>query len=177
MSGVVLRCPNCGTVGPEPGECDACHEAQVRYFCTKHRPGVWLDGEACPQCGARFGDPAPVRPGPAPAPEPAPEIISPRRERRGAARPWGDRPAAPTRGFEEEVYPPPAPAPDPTRILLDMLGAAARSRGSRTGRPDYEDAPVRRRGGCIGALVTLVLFVLGLFLLLPVILSMFLDFG
>jgi len=176
MSGVVLRCPNCGTVHPEPGECAACHEAQVRYFCTNHSPGVWLDAQACPQCGARFGDPAPkLR---TPPPEPAPEIIQPRRERRGDARPWA-RPAAPPREIEEaeEIYPPPAAAPDPTRILLDMLGAAARRRAPRGVRPDYEHPPVRRRGGCIRTLVTLVMLVIGLFLLLPVILSMFLGIG
>jgi uncharacterized membrane protein len=43
--------------------------------------------------------------------------------------------------------------------------------------PDYEGAHVRRRGGCIGTLVTLVLLALGLFLLLPVILSIFLGIG
>jgi hypothetical protein len=86
---------------------------------------------------------------------------------------------APRRDFEEaeEFYPPPAPATDPTRILLDILGAAARGRARRTMSPDYEGAHVRRRGGCIGTLVTLVLLALGLFLLLPVILSMFLGIG
>ena len=28
MTGVILRCPNCGTSKATPGECDACHEAQ-----------------------------------------------------------------------------------------------------------------------------------------------------
>jgi hypothetical protein len=174
MTGVVLRCPNCGTVHPEPGECAACHEAQVRYFCANHNPGVWLDAQACPKCGAHFGDPAPVLQ--TAPPEPAQEIIRPRRERRGDPRPWGH--AAPPREFDgaEEFYPPPA-APDPRRILLDILGAAARGRARRTMSPDYEGAHVRRRGGCIGTLVTLVLLALGLFLLLPVILSIFLGIG
>jgi hypothetical protein len=61
LSGVVLRCPNCGTTQAAEGQCDACHEASVRYFCRNHNPGVWLEGEACPQCGARFGDPEPAR--------------------------------------------------------------------------------------------------------------------
>ena len=43
MSGVVLRCPSCGTTRAAPGECDACHEAQVRYYCTNHTPGRWLE--------------------------------------------------------------------------------------------------------------------------------------
>ena len=55
MSAVVLRCPNCGTTQSVGGECEACHEAQVRYFCTNHSPGRWLDGQACSQCGAVYG--------------------------------------------------------------------------------------------------------------------------
>ncbi len=50
---VVQRCPNCGTTQAVAGECEACHEARVRYFCTNHDPGVWLDGPTCPQCAAR----------------------------------------------------------------------------------------------------------------------------
>lgn len=50
---VVERCPNCGTTQASAGECEACHEAQVRYFCTNHEPGVWLTGRTCPQCEAR----------------------------------------------------------------------------------------------------------------------------
>jgi hypothetical protein len=56
MTGVVLRCPNCGTTKGTLGECEACHEAQVRYYCTNHTPGRWLDGPACSQCGAAFGE-------------------------------------------------------------------------------------------------------------------------
>ncbi len=58
MSGVVLRCPNCGTTRALPGECDACHEAEVRFFCTNHKPGHWLKSAQCPDCGARFGESA-----------------------------------------------------------------------------------------------------------------------
>jgi hypothetical protein len=72
VSGVVLRCPNCGTTQAGRGECDACHEAQVRPYCTNHTPGRWLDALTCPQCGARFGEepsrqtaaPPPPQPGP-----------------------------------------------------------------------------------------------------------------
>ncbi|HEY0033066.1 MAG TPA: hypothetical protein VGB81_07355 [Devosia sp.] len=56
MSEVVLRCPNCGTTKASPGECDACHEADVRFFCTNHQPGRWLESDVCPDCGARFGE-------------------------------------------------------------------------------------------------------------------------
>ncbi len=65
MSGVVLRCPNCGTTKATPGECEACHEADVRFFCTNHTPGHWLSAPVCPACGARFGErtsPTPSRP-------------------------------------------------------------------------------------------------------------------
>jgi hypothetical protein len=57
MAGVLLRCPNCGTSRPSPGECDACHEAQVQYFCTNHKPGLWLESTGCSHCGAKYGDP------------------------------------------------------------------------------------------------------------------------
>ena len=91
MTGVVLRCPNCGTTRAATGECEACHEAEVRYYCTNHSPGLWLESRGCAQCGARFGDPAPppaavprpARPtsarGPgAPVPRPAPAPLPPR---------------------------------------------------------------------------------------------------
>ena len=65
MSGVVIRCPNCGTTQSTLGECEACHEAGTRYFCTNHEPGRWLDGPACAVCGARYGmEPATSRPAP-----------------------------------------------------------------------------------------------------------------
>jgi hypothetical protein len=55
MSDVVIRCPNCGTTQDTLGTCDACHEAETRYFCSNHQPGRWLDGPACSACGARYG--------------------------------------------------------------------------------------------------------------------------
>ena len=71
MSDVIIRCPNCGTTQRALGECEACHEADVRYFCTNHGPGQWLDGAACPVCGARYGvDPERSRPDPRERPEP-----------------------------------------------------------------------------------------------------------
>lgn len=76
MSGVVLRCPNCGTTKADSGECEACHEAQVRYYCTNHAPGRWLDVPACSQCGARFGEP--TRPPAAVPPRPPAAVPPPR---------------------------------------------------------------------------------------------------
>lgn len=69
-SGVVLRCPNCGTTQGAGGECEACHEATVRHYCTNHSPGRWLDGPVCEECALR---PARVeRPPRVPSPAPAP---------------------------------------------------------------------------------------------------------
>src|SRR4030095_7804362 len=100
MNGVALRCPNCGTTKTTPGECDACHEAQVRYFCTNHKPGHWLNEPACPQCGAKFADPVrpPARALDAPtgprtrvtSPAPTRSESSPLPPRTGAT-PWGRR--------------------------------------------------------------------------------------
>ena len=70
MTGVVLRCPNCGTTQAVAGECEACHEADVRHFCPNHTPGRWLVGTACPDCGARVGR-APAGPASPPRRPPA----------------------------------------------------------------------------------------------------------
>src|SRR3954447_15432150 len=93
MTGVILRCPNCGTATATPGECEACHEAQVRYYCTNHEPGHWLESPACPRCGAKFGDPVrlPARPVPPAAPPPPRTTSAPR------ARPPADSPSLPHR--------------------------------------------------------------------------------
>ncbi|CAN5800685.1 hypothetical protein BH11MYX2_BH11MYX2_21660 [soil metagenome] len=58
---VVLRCPNCGTTQATIGDCDACHEAQVKYYCTNHDPGIWVAGPTCPQCDARAAARPPSR--------------------------------------------------------------------------------------------------------------------
>ena len=64
MSGVVIRCPHCGTTQATLGECEACHEATTRYFCPNHEPGRWLDAPTCPDCGARIGVPGATKPRP-----------------------------------------------------------------------------------------------------------------
>jgi hypothetical protein len=180
VSGVVLRCPNCGTVQPVEGQCDACHEAAVRFFCTNHTPGLWLEGSACPQCGARFGDPAPSRPAPAPV---APS--------RGAPPQVG---VPPTRGpFETEELEPwetgapirmepgrPSPTgPDPFRILLGAMMSAARARSARAEYFDHEE-PLRlrpRRGCCLGRLLVLALLLFALAILAPMIFGVVLGFN
>jgi len=183
VSGVVLRCPNCGTVQPVEGQCDACHEAAVRFFCTNHTPGLWLEGSACAQCGARFGDPVPSRPAPAPVTPPtvAPPSVAPPRAgvpptRRSAeveeVEPWAT--GAPTR---MEPRRPGPPAVDPFRILLGAMMSAARARSARAEHARYEDrVPMRSRGGCcLGRLLVLALLLFALAIVAPMIFGVFLG--
>jgi hypothetical protein len=127
---VVQRCPNCGTTSSIPGECEACHDAQVRYFCTNHAPGIWLDASTCPSCGARFGEPAraAARPAtPARTGSAAPVAATPRRTRSAApARAPAATPAPPRR------YSPAAPPDD---------GEGAWSGRMRSRRDDGERVP------------------------------------
>jgi predicted RNA-binding Zn-ribbon protein involved in translation (DUF1610 family) len=185
MGGVVLRCPNCGTVQPTDGECEACREAPVRYFCTNHDPGIWVDSLSCPQCGARFGDPEPVR-GPTP---PSPERPRPR-------PPMTVEPGPPISGTGDDFGPwggggpagrpgpgdPRPTSPDLGSLVAAMLGAAARSRRGARERPPYEEfeeAPPRPRrgGGCLGRLFMLALLLFALMLLVPALLGALLNFG
>jgi hypothetical protein len=150
---VVQRCPNCGTTKSTSGECDACHEATVRYFCTNHTPGLWLDTRTCPKCGAQLGEPAHRASAAAPA--------LPARKRR--PRPPASTPAPPPPGADELE----AGASSPTALLQKMLRAAVSARYmSRRAAPRREKLPI---GGCLMRLVLLVLFMLaalagGLFL-------------
>ena len=171
MSGVALRCPSCGTTQAHPGECDACYEAQVRYFCDNHTPGRWLDQPHCEACGARFGEPTktPVSRTPAAAAT-VPRVrgrTHPPRE--GLTPP----PPPPPRGGGERIPEPPerpAPAapPDLAEFLRRLLAARA--------RPRYEEEPLLRapvsfgrprRGGCLGKLVLFVFIMLAFVLLGP----------
>lgn len=165
MTGVALRCGNCGTVQSTPGECEACHEAVVRYFCTNHAPGLWLDASSCPQCGARFGEVAPraaerpiVRPraaSPKPylpdvAPEPSPWPIEPPR-----TSPWpGDGVDASRRGA------PPNPWLDLLVRAAKLRKASAVPRDETDGRP--EAAAI---GGCLKQALSLVLALVVFFVL------------
>jgi hypothetical protein len=157
MSGVVLRCPNCGTTKAAPGECDACHEAQVRYYCTNHAPGRWLDARACPQCGARFGESArpPAAPGPAtPGRTPAPGPAMPgRTPAPGPATPGRTPAPAPTPG---SALP---PAPRPPYPPTGGIGSGGRERRHREPVPpiaeaEFEPAEVDPRGDRTGMRVT-----------------------
>ena len=95
---VLLRCPTCGTTQDDAGNCEACSDGEVRYFCTNHDVGVWLNGPVCGSCGAKFGDP-PRKP-PIPQ-EPSSEPDFARRPRR--AEP--EEPAEPEVHYEVEDAP------------------------------------------------------------------------
>jgi hypothetical protein len=174
MTGVILRCPNCGTSMATPGECDACHEAQVRYYCTNHKPGLWLDTPTCSHCGAQFGDPVrtPARPISPPTPSrsrttiPAPSPThsgSPPSPSKTSATPWGRR-ARDTSPVPEEIE-----AADErasvrdfrTARMLEILRAASRA-GRMSRGATYttaETPPVGAAlGGCLMRFVILAIF-------------------
>jgi hypothetical protein len=183
MSGVVLRCPSCGTTKAAPGECEACHEAQVRYYCTNHRPGRWLESQACPQCGSQFGvaDPppaAPSAPGRAPPrafpppptsttrpPTSATTPPGPTARRKGfpswpAGGPWGSR----TLPRDEREPRPRRDALRETleRTLPELLREAAHARRSRE-VPEVPPIGVAVAGCLRGALLLVLFFMLALF--------------
>ena len=147
MSEVVIRCPNCGTTQSALGECDACHDADTRYFCTNHAPGLWLDGPACGQCGAQFGvdrtrgrqvreraaDPLPRARAEPPAAlgRPTPAYDEPERTREDA---WAGPIHTPHRGEIEEIgardvrieWPPATPFPPFGGRVVPMAGCLRR---------------------------------------------------
>jgi hypothetical protein len=163
MSSVVLRCPNCGTTQAGPGECDACHEAQVRYFCTNHNPGQWLTSSKCPQCNAQFGMADPVRRAALPPPRPSVQPDKPRVPPPFAAapkrrfNPWG--PVAPPFGSVER---------DVSALRLrERLAGTFRHRRVPDAVPyDRDASPAPARAGCLGRGLLLVVLFLGLLLLL-----------
>ena len=162
---VVLRCSTCGTTQMHAGECEACFDGEVRYFCTSHSPGLWLDNPVCSRCGAKFGEApkrTPVTPSlPTPSiPAPAtrrPESRSPRLPRPAPGRDSASRPPV---TVEDSEYVPTAPS------LAELLAALA----ERTRGRYRADLPVERprRGGLpvLGCLVRLVLIVIVLITLL-----------
>ena len=177
MSGVVLRCPTCGTTQGHRGECDACLDGDVRYFCSNHSPGLWLDDAVCNECGAKFGD-APGR-APAPTPRARPTVTGPewyRTESPPPLRADAAPPLARSRG--------PTPDPEDTAALpslAELLLAHISEERERT-RDDFGEvlrpapviAPPRWSFPVLGCLfralvIVLVLIALafgGLFLLL-----------
>ena len=142
---VVLRCPTCGTTQAHVGECEACSEGEVQYFCTNHDQGVWLDGPVCSRCAAKFGDPPRKPPAPrAPAgptpPAGAPDFRPPggRRRTEHAAEPdFGRRP--PRRSeLEEAAEPEVLP---PALSLGELIEEIAEERARARGRYEAEEVP------------------------------------
>ena len=181
---VVLRCPTCGTTQGRAGECEACAEGEVRYFCTNHDEGIWLVGSVCSRCGAKFGD-APRKP-PTPQPPSAPtrpgrgadfRPVSPPRRRERAPEPdFGLGSARPPERDEpagREVLP---GAPSLGDLLEEIATESARARGRHEAEVPWAGPPARFPGfplaGCLIRIVGLV------FLLLTIaIIFLFMLFG
>lgn len=166
MSPVVLRCPACGTTQSHPGECDACSEGEVRFFCSNHTPGRWVDAPVCGGCGAKFGEsPAAVPP----VSTPTRSSVSPRRpDSRSPVppvipSPHIEPPRRPDAADPEESSDPPSLAD----VLVDMLEEGERTR-RRAEAPPFRmptvEAPGRPRPlfGCLGRAVLLGLLLLSL---------------
>ena len=153
MNGVVLRCANCGTIQNSPGECQACHEENVRFYCTQHSPGRWLNTPVCEQCGAEYGKNTPLRRA---EQRPAPPAAPPRRTRRGAGAPRSRTPwGAPTPDSTSDV------ASTDTRRTIERL---LREYYSRRPRPP-EGMEVARgasavAGGCLRIVLVAFLFMM-----------------
>ena len=167
MSDPVLRCPNCGTTQATPGECEACHEAEVRWFCPNHTPGRWLDGPVCAECAARAAREraAPRAPPPRRAPSPPPSP-PPSRSRTPATPHAG---APPPRGRRAASPPPPPPR---ARDYVDVPTPEWRPAPTEPPRraPPVDLARVRAHGatltGCIGRLLMLGVLVVVLVVVL-----------
>ena len=186
MNTVILRCPRCGTTQVHKGECEACHEGAVRFYCTDHKPGRWLDSQVCGQCGAAFGRPDPRRSAPRtpkadPSTSPASRtgtsktrgslVSSSPRERPG---PWGGRsPPTPPEGdyVSEEVL----ARARALKRLRDLLGGpyVGGRAPLETGVPTYSVAP-HIAGGCLRFVLLLLLFLLLSFFGLSMLGSLFL---
>ncbi len=127
MSGVILRCPNCGTTQAGTGECEACHGAQVAYYCTNHSPGHWLKAPICAQCGARFGEAASNARTPA-STQPPP--VTPKRQpARGSDPSSSWIRSAPSRPYPGSV--PPSTATSSSIPIHEDSGAVERKAMSR----------------------------------------------
>lgn len=125
MSGVVLRCPTCGTTQNHPGECDACYDDQVRYFCSNHNPALWLEKPVCRECGAKCGEAPRRHPVPPPRADSSPPA---RRMRRSEAR----LPIPPSEGDPRRSRPRDPEAAPVAPSLADLLASVLVARRKRT---------------------------------------------
>lgn len=187
MSMIVLRCQNCGTTQAGPGECEACHEAQVAYYCANHSPGHWLKTSTCPQCGAKFGDASPAAKGtplPPTRPTPVAPIRKPAREEPEPSSPWTRgtaRSAASEPVWPRTVLPLPTPVredprtaePDPMspplRDILMRGPVADRYPGAR--RP--EAAPPAQPWNAVAGLIRRLMMLAIIFIAAMILLSLF----
>ena len=202
MSSVVLRCPNCGTTRSNLGECEACHESQVRYYCINHTPGLWLDAKNCPQCGARFGEAAPPVKTPAPPLTRRPPAAAPPEGPKAASRPRhipAKRPASGTVPRDDDLrmtHDEKEETIDSRKVRgervvhvtgWDEMLRAATSARRRPLEPKAESGfepgalPGRRPGGCLFRILLMIVFlflalVSGLFVFGASILQMFMRF-
>jgi hypothetical protein len=162
MSGVVIRCPHCGTTQSKVGECEACHEATTRYYCPSHEPGLWLDAPSCPACGARVGVPGT----PKPSPRPRPATPSPPPSRR-AAPPRRTPPRVEAPSPDEWADAEPEPWRGPVLSPRDPRMEASRPDIGDAWRLDPTMLPTAVRVvslfGCLRRLVMIALFLLVLF--------------
>ena len=178
---VLLRCPTCGTTQGHGGECEACAEGDVRYFCTNHDEGIWLDGPVCSRCGTTFGEasrtPPAVRVPSVPTPPThAPDFRPPGR-RTPERPPEADLGSRPPRRSERR-----APAesdvlpPSLGELLEEFTEARARAGGHYDAEVPWAEPPTRRvgfpLGGCLIRIVGLVFL-----LIVAVILFLFILFG
>jgi hypothetical protein len=168
MSGVVLRCPHCGTTQVTQGECQACHESSVRYFCSNHSPGHWLESPRCGSCGATFGErtasPSPKRK--------TPPLHSPARDTAARSMP---PPSTSAEGESAGPWKSETPRRTGRRFTIPTI---KREYGRRAGlSEDFTDEartdiplelppPVVVFAGCLRMAVSIVLFFIFLFLIL-----------
>jgi len=177
MSVVVLRCPNCGTTKASLGECEACHEAQVRYFCTNHTPGRWLEAPECKDCGARFGQPAHPRAVPLPpvtSPSSAAPASASTPPRTGSAPrldkargPWGRRERPSPEEARLGARDGSVPVHDGTKARLpELISRTTAGIGRKSGRiMPTSEAPAARLAlaGCMIRALFLAVFLLMVF--------------
>ncbi len=182
MTGVVLRCPTCGTTQNHSGECEACSEGEVRYFCTNHSPGRWLIETRCNDCGAKFGDPPVKSPEPTVRAAPTtPKRVGPRAEPR-LGMPRDGEPSDPGRRRPRPKVADRADSPSiPSlaEVLVDMLEEGRRPGHTVEDLPWREPTAMAPRKpfaimGCLSKLVLLVFLLIafalaGLFSLFSVV--------
>ena len=161
MSAVVLRCSNCGTTQSVGGECEACHEAQVRYYCSNHSPGLWLEGQVCSRCGAVYGRSEPtLRPSKPVPPSRPTSRKSTEASSTGDFRsrgPWGRRtpPTPPSEHYISDETVARAKAIERLRELIGGMYSRRRA-PMDVDMPGYSAGPILA-GGCLRVVVIIFL--------------------